>query len=289
VLVLVALVGCTAGEPAPAPESSAVRFASYDFSENQILVALYAEAARRAGVSVTVESGVATREVVEPALEQGVVDVFVDYLGTASRFLGRQPTGPGETPEQLHDGLAQVLAGRGVTVLTPARAEDQNGFAVTTAFAAAHGVGTLSELEPLAAGLVFGGPPECADRPLCLPGLRDTYGLSFAEFRPMTSRAATVEALTAGEIDVGLLETTDARVGTSPVLLLVDDRALQPHENVVPLVRTAVLEREGDRLRAALDDTSARLTTQALVALNRAVELDGLSPATAARRWWDSS
>jgi osmoprotectant transport system substrate-binding protein len=286
--VLIALVGCIARAPTPAPDASAVRFAAYDFSENQILVALYAEAARRAGLSVTVESGVATREVVEPALEQGVVDVVVDYLGTASRFLTEEPGPSGQTPEQLHDGLAQVLSGRGVTVLAPARAEDQNGFAVTTAFAAAHGVGKLSELAPLAPDLVFGGPPECANRPLCLPGLRDVYGLHFAQFRPMTSRAATVEALTAGEIEVGLLETTDARVGTSPVLFLLDDRSLQPHENVVPLVRSAVLNREGDRLRAALDGVSARLTTTALVQLNHSVEIDGLTPAQAATRWWNA-
>jgi osmoprotectant transport system substrate-binding protein len=285
VVVLLALAGCSAGPPSPAPAGS-IRFASYDFSENRVLVAVYAEAARRAGLRVTVESGVGTREIVEPALEQGVVDVVVDYLGTASGFLGASSPGAADTPEQLHAGLARVLAGRGVTLLDAARAEDQNGFAVTTAFAAANRVGTLSELAPLASGLVFGGPPECVDRPLCLPGLRQAYGLKFGQVRTMASRAATVEALAAGEIDVGLLETTDARVGTAPVLLLLDDRSLQPHENVVPLVRTAVLAGRGDRLRTALDGTSARLTTQALTALNRAVELEGLTPAAAAARWW---
>src|SRR3982750_260066 len=114
---------------------------------------------------VTGESGVATREVTEPALEQGVVDVVVDYLGTASRFVGRPASGAPETPEQLQTGRAQGLAGRGGTVLEPAPAEDQNGFAVATSFAAAHRVGKLSELAPLAPGLVFGGPPECPKRP----------------------------------------------------------------------------------------------------------------------------
>ena len=55
---------------------------------------------------------------------------------------------------------------------TPREAEDQNGFAVTTAFAAEHGVGTLSDLADLAPELTFGGPPECPDRPFCLPGPR---------------------------------------------------------------------------------------------------------------------
>jgi osmoprotectant transport system substrate-binding protein len=283
--VLLTLAGCSGSGP-PAPAQDTVRFAAYDFSENQILVEVYAAAARRAGVPVTVESGVATREVTEPALEQGVVDVVVDYLGTASRFVGRTPSGAPETPEQLRAGLAQALGGRGVTVLDPAPAEDQNGFAVATAFAAAHRVGKLSELAPLASGLVFGGPPECTDRPLCLPGLRDVYGLTFGKVRTMPSRAATVEALSTGEIDVGLLETTDARVGNAPVLLLLDDRSLQPHENVVPLVRTAALKRWGETLRTALDQVSSRLTTAGLVQLNRSVEVDGLTPAEAAARWW---
>ena len=285
--VLLAVTGCSGSGP-PAPAKDTVRFAAYDFIENQILVAVYAEAARRAGVPVSVESGVATREVTEPALEQGVVDVVVDYLGTASRFLGRPAAGAPETPEQARAGLGQALAGRGVTVLDPAPAEDQNGFAVTTAFAAAHRVGTLTQLARLAPGLVFGGPPECADRPLCLPGLRRTYGMTFREVRTMPSRAATVEALAAGEIDVGLLETTDARVGNAPVLLLLDDRSLQPHENVVPLVRTAVVERWGPTLRTALDGVSKRLTTPGLVQLNRSVEIDGLTPAQAAAHWWDA-
>jgi osmoprotectant transport system substrate-binding protein len=182
--------------------------------------------------------------------------------------------------------LEETREERDVEVLEVARAEDQNGFAVTTAFAARHGVGRLSELAALAPELTFGGPPECPDRPLCLPGLREVYGLEFGAVRSMPSRAATVEALVAGQIDVGLLETTDARLGIAPVTLLTDDRALQPRENVVPLVREDVAERWGDALTDALDETSAHLTTAGLVRLNRAVELDGATPAEAAAQWW---
>jgi osmoprotectant transport system substrate-binding protein len=288
VLLVVLLAGCTSGPDVPEGigDAGRVRFAAYDFPENQILVAVYAEAARRAGVRVSVQDDAGTREVVQPALQQGVVDVVVDYLGTALDFSRPdQPAGQ-RAPEAVHAELARTLGGRGVTVLAPAAAEDQNGFAVTTAFAQEHQVTRLSDLAPLAAGLTFGGPPECPDRPLCLPGLREVYGLRFAEVRSMSSRAATVEALVAGEIDVGLLETTDARRFSAPVILLIDDRSLQPHENVVPLVRTAVLDRWGDLLRTALDETSARLTDQELVALNRAVEVDGLTPQEAARQWW---
>jgi osmoprotectant transport system substrate-binding protein len=291
---VLALLPACGGDPETAPTpgttspAAALRFASYDFRENQILVEVYAEAARRAGVPVEVEHGVGTREVVSPALAQGVVDAVVDYTGTALSFARPDAAPARRTPEELHAALELTLGARGVTVLRAAEAEDKNGFVVTTAFAGDHAVTTLSDLVPLAPELRFGGPPECPERPFCLPGLQQVYGLEFAEVRAMPSRAATAEALHGGQIDVGMLETTDARLSGSSLVLLGDDRGLQPHENVVPLVRTEALERWGDRLRTALEDVSARLTTQDLVRLNRAVEIQGLTPAEAAARWWDA-
>lgn len=286
-VVALLLSGCSsAGAPARPSAAAAVRFAAYDFSENQILVAVYAEGVRRAGMPVTVQSGVATREVVEPALEQGVVDVVIDYLGTAVSFVSRTAVAPGQPPQRLHTLLSQQLTAHGVSVLDPARAQDQNGFAVTTAFAAAHRIDRLSQLGVFADRLTFGGPAECPERPFCLPGLRSTYGATFRQVRSMPSRAATVEALLSGQIDVGMLETTDARLSLDSVLLLRDDRALQPNENVVPLVRSAAISRWGTRLQTALDAVSARLTTADLVRLNKTVEVDGRTPAEAAGQWW---
>jgi osmoprotectant transport system substrate-binding protein len=288
-VLLLGLTACGSGPPeptAPATAAETIRFASYDFPENQILAEVYAEAARRAGLPVSVQHGVGTREVVMPALQQGVLDVVVDYLGTALTFSRPGALDLPREPEEMHAVLERTLGGRGVAVLEPAQAQDQNGFAVTTAFSAEHGVDKLSELGALAPELTFGGPPECPDRPFCLPGLEGTYGLHFGEVRAMPSRAATVEALVSGEIDVGLLETTDARLAAAPVVLLIDDRALQPPENVVPLVRTESIDRWGEKLRTALDEVSARLTTNDLVQLNKAVQTEGLTPQAAAARWW---
>ena len=290
VLLLLWLPACSSEtrEPTPqAPIAASIRFASYDFPENQTLVEVYAEAARREGLLVSIQHAVGTREVVAPALQQGVVDVVIDYLGTALAFARPEAADLPRVPEEMHEVLARTLGGRGVAVLEPALAEDQNGFAVTTAFSVEHGVIRLSELRPLAPQLTFGGPPECPERPFCLRGLEETYGLRFGEVRAMPSRTATVEDLRSGQIDVGLLETTDARLAVAPVVLLIDDLGLQPPENVVPLVRTDAIDRWGEELRTALDEVSAQLTTDDLVDLNAAVELRGLTPEEAAEQWWD--
>jgi osmoprotectant transport system substrate-binding protein len=283
--LLVACGGSDDGDPVPRDPAATIRFASYDFAENQILAEIYAEAAHRVGLPVSVQHGVGTREVVAPALQQGVVDVVVDYLGTAVAF-ARPTTELSGDPAEMHAVLSRSLGGRGVLALDVARAQDQNGFSVTTSFGAENGVGSLSDLVELAPELTFGGPPECPDRPFCLQGLEEVYGLDFGEVVPMSSRAATVEALLSGQIDVGLLETTDARLAVAPIMLLLDDRGLQPPENVVPLVRRDAIDRWGEELRTALNEVSARLTTNDLVHLNRTVEIDGLTPEEAADRWW---
>ncbi|MGH9265386.1 MAG: glycine betaine ABC transporter substrate-binding protein, partial [Acidimicrobiales bacterium] len=134
--------------------------------------------------------------------------------------------------------------------------------------------------------LVFGAPPECPERRFCLAGLTAVYGLSFKEFRPLDAGGPlTVGALEGDEIDVGLLFTTSPAVATSDLVLLADDRGLQPAENVVPVVRTPVLERHGDALRRAADEVSRVLTTQELIGLNRRVDVEGAAPAEAAREW----
>ncbi len=286
VLGLAVLTACGSGDALQAAQDDVILFASYDFQENQILAEVYAEGVERAGLPVEVEHGIGVREVVAPALEQGVVDVVVEYLGTALVYARPPGSELPVAPEEMRELLDETMADRGIDVLDAARAEDQNGFAVTTAFASVHGTGKLSDLAPLAADLTFGGPAECLDRSLCLPGLRKVYGLEFGGFRTMDSRAATVEALIAGQIDVGLLETTDARLGIAPVTVLVDDRGLQPHENIVPMVRQKAVERWGEELTDALDETSSRLTTAGLIRLNQAVELDGRTPEEAAAEWW---
>ena len=78
----------------------------------------------------------------------------------------------------------------------------------------------------------------------------------------------TRQALATGIVDVALLFSTDPAIGDDDLVELVDDRALQPAENVTPIVRRAVVDRFGPRLVDTLDAVSARLDTETLRDLN---------------------
>jgi osmoprotectant transport system substrate-binding protein len=245
--------------------------ASTEFPENELLAELYGQALRGRGYPVELVTRLGTREVVEPALEQGKVDLVPEYLGSALTFLDEGVLAPSGDPRTTHARLRQAFATRGVSVAAFAPAEDRNGYVVTGDLARRRHLQRISDLRPLARRLIFGGPPECRDRPLCFKGLRDRYGLEFARFEAMPSRRVTAEALETHEIDVGMIETTDASLYKRDLVQLQDDRGLQPAENVVPVVRQQVVDRYGPALLRMLDTVSAQLTTAELRGLNRLV------------------
>jgi osmoprotectant transport system substrate-binding protein len=137
----------------------------------------------------------------------------------------------------------------------------------------------------LSTTLKLGGPPECPDRPFCLIGLEETYGLTFAEFVPLDAGGPlTVQALTGGQVDVGLLFTSDPAIATNGFVLLEDDKQLQLADNIVPVVRQDVLD-ANPAVADLLNTIMERLTQEELTNLNKAVTVDARPVADVASEW----
>jgi osmoprotectant transport system substrate-binding protein len=286
-LVVVAAAGCDRGPAPPPPEDPrrpTIQLASFDFPESEVLGELYGQALRHHGYPVELVVQLGAREVVAPALEQGKVDMVPEYLGSALNFLNDRDRVATSDPGLTHARLEQAFAPRGVSVLAYAPAQDRNGFVVSGDMARRRGLEKLSDLAPMAGQLTLGGPPECPQRPLCLQGLQDVYQLHFARFEAMPSRAVTADALETGEIDVGMIDTTDPRLAEGDLVQLEDDRRLQPADNVVPVVRREVVDAYGPALVRLLNAVSAPLTTAELRRLNRQVA-EGQPAADAAAGW----
>lgn len=272
--VIVALA-CSCG-PDSAPRSApdavhddAITVASFDFPESRLLAEVYGAALRSRDIPVELALGLGPRELVEPALARGLVELVPEYSGTALEFLSLGEVDPSADVATTHRALTETLSEGRLEALAPAPAQTANAVVVTRATADRHGLQTISDLAPIARELTFGGPPECPSRPFCLRGLRETYGLDFADFVSLdTGGPLTLEALTDSAVDVALLFTTDPRIVSDDLVPLVDDRGLQPSENVTPVVHRTVRSRFGPDTVALVDAVSARLTTAELQALN---------------------
>jgi osmoprotectant transport system substrate-binding protein len=282
------VAGC-ASDSKPAvldPNRTSVAVGSFDFTESRIVAELYTQVLSKAQIPVRQAGALASREVLEPALEQGIVDLVPEYTGSAIEFLDAGERKATNDPAKNAELLRAAFDPRGVDVLDIAPAQNKNAVAVTSQTATRMNLKRVSDLRAVAGTLVFGGPPECSERPLCLGGLRDVYGLRFRSVKTLDAAGpATVAALESGEVDVGLLFTTSPQVAAKGFVLLEDDLGLQPAENLVPAVRREVRALHGDRLTSALNELSAKLTTEALTAMNRAVELEGQAVRAVARAW----
>lgn len=283
VVAAVLVAGCTTEEPA-APSGAlgddAVTVGSFDFPESVLLAELYAQALEGEGIRVVRRFRLGPRELVEPALQRGLLELLPEYAGSLLVFLvgGSASSSLEETREEL----AAALERRGLAPLESSRAQDRNGFAVTSELADRLDATALSDLatEP---ALVLGAPAECEQRPLCLPGLEGAYGLEFSSFVTLDqSGPITSEALQRGVVDLELFFTTSSQLVRHDFVLLEDDRHLQPAENVTPVVHGDALERFGSAIADAVDPVSDLLTTEELRTLNAAVEIDGLEPAAVA-------
>ena len=134
--------------------------------------------------------------------------------------------------------------------------------------------------EPVASQMILGGPPECPERPFCIPGLKETYGIEFEEFQPLdVGGPQTINALKGGRIDVGLLFSTSSAIVANDFVLLEDDEGLQTAENITPIVNQDV---EDPALVETVNRVSEALDTETMTELNGRVELDQEDPADVA-------
>jgi osmoprotectant transport system substrate-binding protein len=259
---------------------------SFDFPESVLLGYLYAGALSARGYPVRVRPDLGSRELVDPALMTGLIQLIPEYTGSALEFvsLGRARATADVTATAT--ALARWMGAWGIVTARPAAAEDANAIVVTGATAARYRLRTISDLARVAPGLVFGGPPECPERPDCLPGLRRAYGLRFRAFAALDAGGPlTRQALESGDIGLALLFTTDPAIQARHLVVLADNRGLQSAENIVPVLRQGTADRYGTGLLAALDAVSARLSTAGLMALDAQVELNSQDPRTVAERW----
>jgi osmoprotectant transport system substrate-binding protein len=259
---------------------------SFDFPESVLLAYVYGDALAARGYPVRVMPDLGPRELVDPALMTGLIQLIPEYAGSALEFVSVGRRRAAADAAATVAALTRSLASRGLVAARPAPAQDANAVVVTAAAAARYGLHSTSDLAKVAPRLIFGGPPECPERQFCLPGLRRVYGLRFRAFIALdTGGPLTRQALESGDIGAALLFTTDPAIRARHLVVLTDNRRLQPAENIVPVVLRATEERYGPGLIAALNAVSAHLTTPVLASLNALVELRGRSAKAVADSW----
>jgi osmoprotectant transport system substrate-binding protein len=268
------------------PRGTIVVGVSGDFTESRLIAELYAQVLEGAGYHVERQFDLRSRELSQNALESGQIDLKPEYLSSLLLFLDPNAQAS-EDPSAVARQDRALLVRSGIRVLTPSPAHDTNEFVANATTARRFNLTTVSSLAPVAGQLTFGGPPECAQRPFCLPGLNRVYGVLFDDFQALdVGGPQTVAALRDDDVQVGLLFSTDPSISENGFVPLVDDRHLQNAENITPVIRSDKLNGE---VRGLLNAVSARLTTENVTELVGQVVIDGRDVGAVARAFLPSN
>jgi osmoprotectant transport system substrate-binding protein len=286
-LVAVAVVASACGGTGGGAKPEVI-VGSTNFYEQVTLGELYAQILEANGYKVTKKFNLGPRDIVYPALKSGQIDVLPEYLATLLAFVDKDGkiAKPTTDKKETATGLQKALDADQLTVLDPADATDQNGFVVTKDTASSKNLKKISDLAPYAKDMILGGPPECPTRPFCGLGLKNVYGLTFKDFKPLdVGGTLTVAALEGKQIDVGLILTSDPSIVARGFVLLDDDKHLQLADNLAPVVRNALLQKDDGTIKRLLNSVSAKLTQPELNDMNKQVSVDKKDSKDVAAAW----
>jgi osmoprotectant transport system substrate-binding protein len=258
------LAGGPAGAGEDPPPADTIRIGSANFPENRLLGEIYAQALEAKGVAVEREFGLGSREVYFPALQDGSIDLIPEYSGNLLQEVDPETTAT--AADEVYQQVVEKLPD-GLIVLEQSAAENKDAVVVTQETAQKYNARSIADLAPHCGELVFGGPPEFAERPYGLPGIERFYGCTFGEFRSLDAGGPlTVSALADGTIQAADLFTTDPTLTDRGWVVLEDPENNFAAQKVVPLINEA---KASDQVRETLNAISAALTTDGLIELNR--------------------
>lgn len=265
------------------------------FTESKVLGELYAQILRDAGYSTSITT-VKNRELYEPSLEKGEIDVVPEYAATIAEFLNAKvngakkaeagPVASGDTAATVA-ALEKLATPRGLKILPAGPAIDQNAFAVTKEFADKNKLTTLSDLGKSKVPVKIAAGDECEVRPFCAPGLKKTYGIDVTGIDPKgVGTPQSKQAVKDGKDQLVLTTTTDAVLDSYDLVFLKDDKKLQNADNVLPVLNAK--DAGAADIAEALGKLTQALTTEDLAELNGKVDAERAKPADAAKAYLES-
>jgi osmoprotectant transport system substrate-binding protein len=258
-----------------------IRIGTKDFTEQFILGEIYAQALRAKGFRVELKPNIGSSEIVHQALDSGALDMYPDYVGILLSEVADMPQRP-HSPAVAYRQAKKFEEHNGFTLLAPTPFSDANALAVKPSYARRYGVRSIADLKR--ARPRIGAPKEFRTRFEGLIGLRELYGIRKPRFVPLEG-SERYPWLDSGRVDVTIVFTTERQLAGGRYTVLKDPRGVFATQHVAPVISRKALDAHGPRLRAAIDAVSATLTTNAMRAMNGAVDIDKRTPRAVATQF----
>jgi osmoprotectant transport system permease protein len=269
-LLLIMLVVCTAST------AKDLGVGSKNFTESLLLAEIVRLQAQSEGITIEHHRALGGTRILWRALNEGGIDMYVEYTGTLVREL---------LPQLPVD--ADLNAIRAALQPLGLQASDSLGFEDSYALGMARlqadklHIKTISDLRTQLT-LRLGLSNEFLQRGDGWPALRAAYGLSQTP-RGMDHDLA-YRALHGAAVDVVDLYTSDAEISYYDLLVLVDDKHYFPHYEALLIYRQDALTR-APALAQAIERLAGSIDLTAMQGMNAAVKLKSQRDTQVAREF----
>ena len=254
-----------------------------NFTESFIIAELYRQALAANGYNVIVRKNIGSTEVVDKALQAGDIQAYPEYLGVAATVVAGEDV-TGKSAAETYRIARDFYASRGQTLSQQTPFENVDAIAATRYFAQRERLSTVADLRRLN-HFRLGARPEFETRDQGLAGMQRVYGLTNARFTPLAI-GSQYTALDKGDVDVANVFSTDGQLSSGDYKVLQDPERLFGYQHVALVIDKDKLDRlGGERFMRVINTVNGRLTTDQMIAMNRAVELDNADVSTVTARF----
>ena len=278
--VVLAACGDDSGSTADGPT---IRVRGQAFSEAVTIAEVYGQYLQAKGYDVELLTPAGYRTEAIDGLRNDELDLIVDYIGGSLTALAPDAATSSD-PDEVVAVIGPAYEEIGATLLDYSPAVDGDAFVVRGDSPAS----TISDVAEL--GYVFGASAQCYERPQCYLGYTDPaiYGITFADTVTIEFGPLLGEALAANEVDAVVWNTTAPQIIEQGFKVLQDDQGLHPAQNIAPIISSNVLAEYGDQLSDDLNELSAAISTEDLLAWNTETDIAKRESDDVATEWLEA-
>jgi osmoprotectant transport system substrate-binding protein len=249
-----------------------------NFTEAYVLGQLYKQALEAKGFKVAYKENIGSSELIDTALTSGKINFYPEYTGILALNIAHAKSP--KTAAATYGAAKAFEEKRGFTLLKQTPFYDADSFAVLKTTAAKYGLKTIADLKKVP-NLSYGGYPECDKRITCLLGMKKIYGLTKIKFVQLGTIPVT-KLIDSGKVTGGDIFSTEPAFATGKYVALADTKHIFGFQNVAPVTSKALVSSLGSKFTNTVNAVSAKLTNAAMIAMNKAVDVDKKKPAAVA-------
>lgn len=268
-------------------------------TEGSLLGAMIVQVLENDGFAVDDRTQFGTTDVIRKAISSGEIDIYPEYTGNGAFFYPEAKSADiWKNPQQAYDAVKQ-LDKENIDVVWLERAQANNTWAIAVRndLATRAGLRTLSDLGAyISSGGEFkiAASEEFITRPDVLPAFESTYGFKLNEAQVLSfsgGNTALTEKAAADQTDgvnAAMAYGTDGQLAAFNLVVLTDDRGVQPVYEPAAIIRNAVLQ-EYPEIESLLAPIFRSLDIETLQALNSSIAVDGNDTAEVAKQHLDDN